>query len=213
VTPVIDPIYTPDPASMYAVAQQIIASEMTCVATVSGSSLTGQMCDYGSEIDDSTASATSPPAATTPSMPSTSPSTNATPTDTSQTVATPASPTSTQAYATGICSIHVLEEDRCNPPDSDLFGTVTVKDNVGNVLCGGSDLIVSLNDKNPGKLNCQQLPYPIMITGEHVGDYVQFNYGSESWRSTDKAGSGAWCNTGVWDDSGKHCPTGASVSF
>lgn len=100
-------------------------------------------------------------------------------------VTTSASPTtSTQGYASGICSIHVNEEDRCNPSDSDLFGTVTIKDFGGNVLCGGSDLIVPLNDKNPGKLNCQ-LPYPITITGEHVGDYVQFTYGSLSWRSTD----------------------------
>jgi hypothetical protein len=128
------------------------------------------------------------------------------------TISTPAT-AAAQGYSSGICSIHVKEESNCNPSDSDLFGYVTIKDFEDKVLCGGSDHRASLNDKNPANFACE-LPNPITITGEHVDDYVQFTYGSLSWRSTDNVvGKAAWCKTGSWDDSGKHCPTGSSVSF
>lgn len=47
------------------------------------------------------------------------------------------------------------------------------------------------------------LPYSLVITGEHTGDYVQFSYSDISWKSTDanNGHSKAWCvtPTGGWD--------------
>ena len=116
-------------------------------------------------------------------------------------------------YTNGICSIDVTEQRVCNPPDSDLFGVITILDFDDNVLCNGSNQRCSINNNNPCTMNCQ-LPNPITITGEHEGDYVQFTYGSISWRSTDnQQGGPGWCNTGEWDNSQLHCPDGQSVSF
>ena len=86
-------------------------------------------------------------------------------------------------------------------------------DSAGNILCGGSDKTCSINNNDPCTMNCQ-LRNPVTITGEHEGDYVQFTYGSISWRSTDnQQGTVGWCSVGDWDNSQQHCPDGYAVSF
>ncbi|KAH6621722.1 hypothetical protein C7974DRAFT_397029 [Boeremia exigua] len=39
---------------------------------------------------------------------------------------------------------------------------------------------------------------PVVITGEHKGDYVQFTYGTFSWASNDETR----CSQGGWDPRG-----------
>ena len=92
VTPILDEIYAINTASLESLAEQILASQMTCMTSVSGSSLTGQECDFLPTwwwVIPPTASETSPLAATTTSIsPLISPSTSLS--------------TSTSTYATPI---------------------------------------------------------------------------------------------------------------
>ena len=43
-----------------------------------------------------------------------------------------------------------------------------------------------------------KLPQPLVITGEHENDYVQFTYGGLSWQSKTPNGGGS-CAVGGWD--------------
>ena len=43
-----------------------------------------------------------------------------------------------------------------------------------------------------------KLPHPLVITGEHENDYVQFTYGGLSWQSKTPNGGGS-CTVGGWD--------------
>ena len=43
-----------------------------------------------------------------------------------------------------------------------------------------------------------KLPNPLVVTGEHENDYIQFTYGGLSWQSKTSNG-GAYCNNGGWD--------------
>lgn len=54
---------------------------------------------------------------------------------------------------------------------------------------------VSIDDSKPWNLKVDDLPHTLVITGELVGDYVQFAYSNVSWRSTDPV-----CNVGQWVD-------------
>ena len=43
-----------------------------------------------------------------------------------------------------------------------------------------------------------KLPYPLIVTGEHKNDYLQFAYGSLSWQSKKLTGGGSRL-VGGWD--------------
>ena len=55
----------------------------------------------------------------------------------------------------------------------------------------------SMDDGNSYSFE-SKLPQPLVITGEHESDYVQFTYGSLSWQSKAANGGGS-CTVGGWD--------------
>ena len=54
-----------------------------------------------------------------------------------------------------------------------------------------------MDDGNSYSFN-NQLPHPLVITGEHKYNYVQFTYGDLGWQSKTPNG-GASCTVGGWD--------------
>ena len=93
--------------------------------------------------------------------------------------------------------------------DSNLFASVTVTDGEGSVL--GE---TAVNDTYPlgmpinvgdtyaflpnGLSTTPSMTTPLMITGEHEDDYVQFTLKSLSWKSRTTTGV-ATCSNGGWD--------------
>ena len=56
-----------------------------------------------------------------------------------------------------------------------------------------------------------KLPQPLVITGEHENDYVQFAYGGLRWQSNRPNGGGV-CTVGGWDPrSGPTCAKNAII--
>ena len=123
---------------------------------------------------------------------------------------TPPPPSSTTAppppYATGTCSFHLTETQDCESDKKNLFAIINLKDGAGNDI---GDTSVD-PDKNPfGEgINAgssysftSKLPNPLVVTGEHKHDYIQFTYGGLSWQSKTPNG-GAHCNNGGWDPRG-----------
>ena len=133
----------------------------------------------------------------------TKPTSGATQTKTPSTSSTTAS-TSTPSYAKGRCSFHLDEWWDCDVPTSNLYATLKLLDNNKNVIGQTNNppsvLGVSINANNPLSLD-SKLPHPLVITGEHEGDYVQFTYGSVSWNTTTPSDGGN-CNTGGWNPRG-----------
>ena len=116
----------------------------------------------------------------------------------------PTSPTSTPpAYVTGTCSFHLTETQDCTDDSENLFAIVNLKDGAGNDI-GDTNVDpttdpigIGINSGAPYSFD-SKLPNPIVITGEHENDYVQFTYGSLSWQSKTPNGGGS-CNNGGWD--------------
>lgn len=54
-----------------------------------------------------------------------------------------------------------------------------------------------MDDGDPYSFN-SKLPNPLVITGEHENDYVQFTYGNLSWQSK-TPNEGGSCTVGGWD--------------
>ena len=117
---------------------------------------------------------------------------------------TPKSPTSTAAaYATGTCSFHLKETQDCADDSANLFAIVNLKDGAGNDI--GDTNVDATTDPIGIGINSgasysfdSKLPKPLIITGEHENDYVQFTYGSLSWQSKTPNGGGR-CNNGGWN--------------
>ena len=114
-------------------------------------------------------------------------------------------PTQTSsAYTKGTCSFHLTETQTCGNDYENLFGIIHLKDGAGNdigdTITNDSDwnIGISLNDVDGGYSFISKLPHPLIITGEHENDYVQFVYGSVHWQSKTPNG-GAYCNNGGWD--------------
>lgn len=115
----------------------------------------------------------------------------------------PTPPASPPAYATGTCSFHLTETQDCNADyGKNLYGNVVLKDNNKNVI--GQTVIdndhpngYAMGDGSPYSFT-SVLPHPLVITGEHEHDYVQFTYGSLSWQSMTPNGGGT-CTVGGWD--------------
>ena len=105
-------------------------------------------------------------------------------------------------YATGTCSFHLTETQDCDTGSSNLYGNVTMKDN-NKAIIGQSDTdndhpIGYAMDAGKSYSFVSKLPQPLVITGEHKNDYVQFTYGGLSWQSKTPNGGGA-CTVGGWD--------------
>lgn len=55
----------------------------------------------------------------------------------------------------------------------------------------------AMDDSDSYSFN-SKLPNPLVITGEHENDYLQFTYGTLSWHSNTPNGGGS-CTVGGWD--------------
>ena len=114
-------------------------------------------------------------------------------------------PTSTTPppYVTGQCSFHLTETQDCEPDSKNLFSVIKLKDGAGNDI-GDTSVNPStdpigqgINDGSSYSFT-SKLPNPLVVTGEHEHDYIQFTYGGLSWQSKTPNG-GAYCNNGGWD--------------
>ena len=105
------------------------------------------------------------------------------------------------AYTTGICSFHLKETQTCEPVTKNLFAIINLKDgagkDIGDTPVASGSVGVGIND-GAGYVFSSDLPYPLVITGEHEYDYIQFTYGNLSWQSR-KPNGGGRCNVGGWD--------------
>ena len=117
--------------------------------------------------------------------------------------ATPTPAATPPAYATGTCSFHLTETQDCDSDyGNNLYGNVVMKDNnkavIGSTVINDQHPIgYAMDDGNPYSFT-SKLPHPLVITGEHENDYVQFTYGSLSWQSKTPNGGGS-CTVGGWD--------------
>lgn len=106
-------------------------------------------------------------------------------------------------YATGQCSFHLTETQDCETVDKNLYAIIHLVDNAKNLI-GDTDtsanpLGASINVGDSYSFQpANKLPNPLVVTGEHENDYIQFTYGDLSWQSKSPNG-GAYCNVGGWD--------------
>ncbi|KAG8529632.1 uncharacterized protein KY384_005112 [Bacidia gigantensis] len=106
-------------------------------------------------------------------------------------------------YATGTCSFHLTETEDCDPDyGKTLYGHVKMYDNDKNVIGetvqdNDHPIGYSMNDGSSYSFT-SKLKDPLVITGEHENDYVQFTIGTLSWQSKTPNG-GASCTVGGWD--------------
>lgn len=121
-------------------------------------------------------------------------------------------------YATGTCSFHLTETQDCDSNyNNNLYGNVVMYDNnkaiIGSTVNDNDHPIgYGMNDGHPYSFS-SKLPNPLVITGEHENDYVQFTYGSLSWQSKTPNGGGS-CTVGGWDPrDGPVCVSRAGVQF
>lgn len=88
----------------------------------------------------------------------------------------------------------------CIGVEQNLKAEITLKDGAGTEI--GTSGLVNIDDQNPYSF-WSALIHPLRVTGEHQGDYIQFNYGELSWTSAKENKDGdslrAACSTGGWD--------------
>lgn len=115
----------------------------------------------------------------------------------------PPPPPAPPTYVSGQCSFHLTETQTCGPNSKNLFAIIHLKDGSGNDI-GGTSVDPNTNPIGDG-INAgsslsfsSKLPNPLVVTGEHQNDYIQFTYGGLSWQSKMPNG-GAYCNNGGWD--------------
>ncbi|KAL8775163.1 MAG: hypothetical protein Q9194_003851, partial [Teloschistes cf. exilis] len=90
-------------------------------------------------------------------------------------------------YEPGTCSFHLKETETCLQDDRNLYAIINLKDGKGNAI--GDTQVDSKNPIGDG-INAgaglefkSKLPKPLVVTGEHRNDYIQFTYGDISWQS------------------------------
>lgn len=110
---------------------------------------------------------------------------------------------SAPAYAPGLCSFHLDEWQDCEDDSKNLFAQITMYDN-NKAVIGQTNVDPAKNPlgdpiNTSDSLQFQsKLPFPLVVTGEHENDYVQFNYNGLQWQSKSPNG-GASCSVGGWD--------------
>jgi hypothetical protein len=113
----------------------------------------------------------------------------------------------TIAYATGTCSFHLVESQTCDDNSKNLYATIKLLDNNKKVIGTTANINdgkgPSINNVDPFSFD-SALPYTIVVTGEHRGDYLQFAYGGVSWKSTTSKGE-AGCSQGGWNPRSNQC--------
>lgn len=74
---------------------------------------------------------------------------------------------------------------------------------------------VPINDQSALHIKEAGMAQELVVTGEHVNDYIQFSYGETAWTTLDTEGV-ALCNLvgENWPAEGpRGCPSAAAVSF
>ena len=117
--------------------------------------------------------------------------------------ASPTSPTPPSPYVKGTCSFHLTETQDCDSNfGNDLYGVVKMYDNAKNVIgqtVQDDDHPIGYPmDAGNSYSFSSKLSDPLVITGEHAQDYVQFTIGALSWQSKTSNG-GASCTVGGWN--------------
>ena len=115
----------------------------------------------------------------------------------------PAPPQSGGSFAPGTCSFHLDEWQNCADDSKDLFAVITMYDNAKKQI--GQTKVDPAASPPGDPINAgnsldfkSELPFPLAVTGEHRGDYVQFNYNGLRFTSRDTTGT-ANCTNGGWD--------------
>ena len=126
---------------------------------------------------------------------------NANPSSTPSAAASPTPPP--PPYATGTCSFHLTETQNCDADyGNNLYGNVKMVDNnkvtIGQTVNDNDHPIGYPMDAGKSYSFDSKLPHPLVITGEHENDYVQFTYGGLSWQSK-TPNDGGICTVGGWD--------------
>jgi hypothetical protein len=127
----------------------------------------------------------------------------------------------TGTAAPGICKLDVFEVWTCQSVDENLIAAIRVNGTDGETLYStpetpGQPVGQPINDKTPYKIQTDEMKQQLIVTGEHTGDYIQFNYGSLSGRY-DTTDGNAKCeqksNIG-WNDQdhAAKCPKNSAVS-
>ena len=107
------------------------------------------------------------------------------------------------AYATGTCSFHVDEYQDCADDSQNLFANITMYDNnkavIGQTAIDPTKNPIGdpINTSDPYSFS-SKLSQPMIVTGEHANDYVQFTIGSLSFTSRTTTGP-ATCSNGGWN--------------
>ena len=105
------------------------------------------------------------------------------------------------AYATGTCSFHVDEWQDCTDDATNLFANITMYDNDKNIIgqtnATGGSLGEPINTSDPYSF-ISSLAEPLVVVGEHEGDYMQFTLGKLSWTSRNKSAP-FFCSNGGWN--------------
>jgi hypothetical protein len=89
------------------------------------------------------------------------------------------------------------------PDSKNLFAIINLKDGAGNDIGDANvdsktnPIGNGINDGSAYSFN-SKLPHPLVITGEHRHDYIQFSYGDIGWQSK-APNAGGHCNNGGWD--------------
>ena len=116
----------------------------------------------------------------------------------------------------GTCSFHLMETQDCVDDSKTSYAVVTLLDNneaiIGQTSVDSSENPIG-NPFNVGdSLSFEsKLPKPLVVTGAHDNDYVQFTYGdlSWTWRATSRP---AACSNGGWDPrNGQICGRGLGI--
>ena len=112
-------------------------------------------------------------------------------------------PSSPPPYVTGQCSFHLTETQDCEPDSKNLFAVINLEDGAGNDI-GDTSVNPSTDPIGQG-INggssypfTSKLPSPLVVTGEHENNHIQFTYGGRNRQSKTPNGS-AYCNNGGWD--------------
>lgn len=128
--------------------------------------------------------------------------TQATPPPAPPAPAPPAPAPAPPAYATGTCCLHLTETQDCESDADNLYGSVLLVDNnkatIGQSVINADNPVGYAMDSGKSYSFDSKLPNPIVITGEHENDYVQFTYGSVSWQSKGPNDGGS-CTVGGWN--------------
>lgn len=110
------------------------------------------------------------------------------------------------AYATDVCHVHLNETEDRSALSSDLFGTISLYDGLGNPIPQAPIDDISyphglpINAGNSSTF-MSDLSSPLDVLSKHEDDYVAFQYGDIAWNSKtiQAEGEKAWCNTGRWN--------------